>query len=132
MAASLRLSPSPRPSVNVCWARAVRKGARLACRPDQAFRIGVEDDVAGSTGGETVERERRRARRARLGDLGRQTQMPQEALNHRGIFDQGDQPQTPTTPRAVEHIKAEAPAHQIRPERAGPVWSIRSCDRRIR
>ena len=93
---------------------------------------GVEDDVAGSTGGETVERERRRARRTRLGDLGRQTQMTQEPLDHRGIFDQGDQPQTATTPRAVEHLKAEAPAHQVRPERAGPGWSIRICDRLIR
>ena len=56
--------------------------------PGRAVRIAarrsgsrVEADAVGSTGGEALERERRRARRARLGDLGRQPQMSQEALD---------------------------------------------------
>ena len=106
--------------------RAERRTSRVSA-PGRAVRIarlnGRRSPRAGSGG----------ARGGHAsGDLGRQPQMSQEALDHRGIFDQGDQPQTPPTPWAVEHLKAEAPAHQVCPARAGPVWSIRSDDSRIR
>src|SRR5450759_4055507 len=65
--------------------------------------------------------ERRRPSRARCRHLGRQTQMAQDALNHRGLLDQRDQAETPGTPRTRQGIDAETSTHEI-----SPAWRRRA------
>jgi len=48
--------------------------------------------------------QRRRPGRLGLGDVGRQSKMPEETRDHDGIFDQGDQCEASATPGAGEHI----------------------------
>ena len=48
-----------------------------------------------------------------LRDGVRQPQMPQDALNHRRVFDERNQRETPPTPGTGEHVQSEAAAHQV-------------------
>ena len=67
-------------------------GAPPAGRRHTGRLAGIEGGrVVAHMTGVGVDRERWRARGARLGDLGVQTQMTQDPLNHRRLFDQGDQ-----------------------------------------
>ena len=63
---------------------------------------------------------RRWPRGAGFGDLRRQPQMAQQARDHRGVFNHGDQPEASAAPWTREHVNPEAPAHQLRPETVGP------------
>ena len=71
----------------------------------------ADGPVVAHMTGTDVERQRWRAGGARVGDLGGQTQMTQDPLNHRCFFNQCDQSQAPATPRTGQHVNAEAAAH---------------------
>ena len=66
-----------------------------------------------------------------LGDVGRQSQMPEETRNHRRVFDQGDQYEASATPGTGEHIHAQATAHQLRPEIIACVATVRRIEMAI-
>ena len=69
--------------------------------------------------------QRRCSGRLGLGHVRRQSQMPEDARNHRGVFDEGDQGEASATPRTGKHIQAQAPAHQLRPEIVACVATVR-------
>ena len=52
----------------------------------------VEEDLVASDLSRRRITDEVQRRRPGLGDVGRQVQMPEDTHNHRGIFDQGDQP----------------------------------------
>ena len=51
--------------------------------------------------------------------------MPEDARNHRGVFDEGDQGEASAPPGTGEHIHAQAPAHQLRPAVVACVATVR-------
>jgi hypothetical protein len=61
----------------------------------------------------------------RFGHVRRQTEMPKHALNDRRLFDDGDQPELTTAAWVSQHIEAERPPHQVRPEER----ARSTCDR---
>ena len=65
--------------------------------------------------------ERRRPPWARRGHLGRQAQVAQDALDHRGLVDQRNQSETPTAPRTRQGIDAETATHEV-----SPAWRRRA------
>jgi hypothetical protein len=66
------------------------------------------------------------------GDLGRQPEMTQDPLNHAPLFDQRDQEPSPAA-RARQHVIAEAPGHQLRPEQVRrAAWRRRRSHGRLR
>ena len=71
--------------------------------------------------------ERRRTRGTRGRDPGRYIQMVEDARDRRALFDKGDQAKAATTPGTGQHVEAERPPHQVRPE---PVPGVAS--RRLR
>ncbi len=86
---------------------------------ERRSRAGVDEDlVVAPSGGEAVEKERHRGRPRGpgLGDVGRQPQMAQDALDHGGVFDHRNELQAPATPGAFEDIEPKAPADELRPE----------------
>jgi hypothetical protein len=60
-----------------------------------------------------------------LGHVRRQSQMPEDGRNHRGVFDEGGQGEASVTPGTGEHIQAQAPAHQLRPEIVACMATVR-------
>ena len=50
---------------------------------------------------------RRRSSGTGLGQFGRQPEVTQDALNHRRVFDQRDECESPATPGTGEHIQAQ-------------------------
>jgi hypothetical protein len=42
--------------------------------------------------------------------------MTEDALDHRPLLDRGDQAHPGPTARALQHVEAKRPAHQVRPE----------------
>jgi hypothetical protein len=52
---------------------------------------------------------------ARRGHLDRHTQVAEDALDHRGLVDQRNQPETPTAPRTRQGIDAETATHDVNP-----------------
>jgi len=41
--------------------------------------------------------------------------MTEDPLDDRGLFDERDQAQAPTTARAIQYVKPEGSPHQVRP-----------------
>jgi len=54
---------------------------------------------------------RRRSGRLGLGNVSRQSQMPEDTRTYRESFDQGDQGEASATPWTGEHVEAQATAH---------------------
>ena len=57
----------------------------------------------------------RRPPRTRRRELGGQVQLAQNALDHRRLFDQRDQPEAPATAGTGQDVNTKRPAHQVRP-----------------
>ena len=82
---------------------------------ERRSRAGVDEDlVVAPSGGEAVEKERHRGRPRGpgLGDVGREPQMAQDALDHGGVFDHRNELQAPATPGAFEDIEPK-PWHEL-------------------
>ena len=75
--------------------------------------------------------QRRRSGRLGLGPRRRQAQMPEDARDHRGVFDEGDQGEAAATPGTGKHIQAQAPAHQCRPAVVACMATVRREARAI-
>jgi hypothetical protein len=71
-------------------------------------------EVVVSLAAEGCEREGWPARGPCGRHLGGQVQMVQDPPDHRRLFGQRDEPETPATPRAGQHVEPKAPVHHAK------------------
>ncbi len=85
----------------------------------------VDVELVGRGSAKRAIEERRRACRPRLGGLGRESQVLQHVPNDGGLVNERDKGEPPPTAGTGEHIQAQAPAHQLRPEVVATVAAVR-------
>ena len=65
----------------------------------------------------------RRSRGPWLGEIGGETEVPQDSFHRARTFNECEEPQPPATTGALQDVESKRPSHQIGPEiRAGSTW----------
>ena len=87
------------------------RGVRASKRRVERVRVRRPDATGPLSAGRW-----RGSSRPWLGLIGGQAEMTQDAFNGRAMLDERQQTQPPAAPGTRQHVEAEGPPHQLRPE----------------